>query len=110
MDKQIEKSTNTLSDLKTSSDFKGYTIEDLRYQRALVALQKDFAKSKLIHNVSKLKSKKLIGGDSKKFQISKASGVASKLLTGLSYLDYAMLGMSAFSAGKKFLSFFRRKK
>ena len=90
-------------------DFKGYSLEDLRYQRALVALRKDFAKSKMIHNIDKARKHRL-GGESGSSKIARAGGIAAKLFSGLSYLDYAMLGMSLFSSGRKIYSFFRGKK
>lgn len=92
-------------------DFKGYTIEELRYQRALVALQKEFCKSRVLHNVEKIKNHKLIGdndsGGSKMFKIG---SLATRLLHGLNYLDYVMIGMSLFGSGKKIYKFIKGKK
>ncbi|MDE6683272.1 MAG: hypothetical protein K2J87_07590, partial [Muribaculaceae bacterium] len=92
-------------------NFKGYTIEELRYQRALVALQKEFCKSKVLHKVDRVKNRKLIGeGSSGGSKIFKVGSIASKLLRGLSYIDYAMLGMSLFGSGKKVYKFIKGKK
>ena len=38
----------------SQTKFKGYSLEDLRYRRAVVALQKEFAKSKIISKTHKL--------------------------------------------------------
>ncbi len=91
-------------------EFKGYSLEELRYQRALTALKKDFCKSKMITNFEKTR-KRTFGGE--KGNVSKfvrAGGIASKLFSGLNYLDYAMIGMSLFTSGKKIYNFFSSKK
>lgn len=91
--------------------FKGYTLEEIRYQRALVALQKEFCKTKILRNVHNLqKSNPLAPSSAVKSMPGKVGFVASKLLTGLNYLDYAMLGFSLFSSARKVYSFFHRKK
>lgn len=110
-------------DIKNASDkskeamaepkhFKGYTIEELRYQRALVALQKEFCKSKVLHKVEKVKHRKLFGNDSSSGsgKFFRMGSIASKIFTGLNYLDYAMIGMSLFGSGKKIYKFIKGKK
>lgn len=82
------------------SSFKGYTIEEVRYRRAVVALQKEFAKEQVLHDVASLKKVSLL--PSKK--------VAPKLLAGLNYADYALMGFSAFKYGRKIFNLFRRRK
>lgn len=91
-----------------TKEFKGYSIEELRYQRALVALRKDFCKSRMIHNVDKLRRHGLFGRGSSK--IANVGGVASKIISGLGYVDYLMIGMSLFGTGKKIFRFFHKKK
>lgn len=91
------------------NNFKGYTLEEIRYQRALVALQKEFSKTKIIrtaHNITR--SNPLAPSASS--MSGKVGFVASKLLTGLNYLDYAMIGFSVFGTARKVFSFFRKKK
>ncbi|MDE6296823.1 MAG: hypothetical protein K2L89_03170 [Muribaculaceae bacterium] len=104
-----KKSENALDEKK---HFNGYTIEELRYQRALVALQKEFCKSKVLHKVERVKNRKLFGndGDSGGSKFLKAGSIASKLLRGMNYLDYAMIGMSLFGSGKKIYKFLKGKK
>lgn len=93
-----------------NKDFKGYTIEELRYQRALVAMRREFCKSKAINTALHLKKRGFMGNSNTGSRIAKVGGLASRLMSGLSYLDYAMLGMSLFGSGKKIYNFFRRKK
>lgn len=112
-DKDIKNASDKSKEaIEKPKHFKGYTIEELRYQRALVALQKEFCKSKVLHKVEKVKHRKLFGNDS-----SSSSGkffrmgtIASKLFMGLNYLDYAMIGMSLFGSGKKIYKFIKGKK
>ncbi|MBD5288361.1 MAG: hypothetical protein HDS28_04720 [Bacteroides sp.] len=112
-DKDISKAKKKSDEaIVEKKSFKGYTIEELRYQRALVALQKEFCKSKVLHKVERVKNRKLIGensggGSSKIFMMG---SLASKLLRGLSYIDYAMIGMSLFGSGKKIYKFLKGKK
>ncbi|MDE5790190.1 MAG: hypothetical protein K2H96_03050 [Muribaculaceae bacterium] len=107
---QAKKKSNEAIDEK--KHFKGYTIEELRYQRALVALQKEFCKSKVLHKVDRVKNRKLIGdsGSSGGSKIFKVGSIAGKLVRGLSYIDYAMIGMSLFGSGKKIYKFLKGKK
>lgn len=93
-----------------NNKFNGYTLEDLRYQRALIALKKEFSKAKTINSVTKLKKKNPLTDNKTLSLPGKIGGMATRLLTGLNYVDYAMLGFSLFKSGKKIYSFFRRKK
>lgn len=87
--------------------FKGYTLDELRYQRALIALRKEFSKENTLHNARRIsKFNPLKGGSG----MGRAGQIATKLLSGMNYIDYALLGFSAFSTIRKFTSFFRRKK
>lgn len=91
---------------------KGLTIREIRYQRGLVTLQKEFCREKINISLEKIKrsspfSKDYDGGGTNK---SRATGILGKLLSGLNYVDYAMAGFSIFNTGKKFLKFFSRKK
>ncbi len=89
--------------------FRGYSIEELRYQRALVALRKDFCMSKMINNANKLKKRSLFGRNGTTSRVTQVGGLASKIISGLGYLDYAMIGMSLFGTGRKIFRFFKRK-
>lgn len=111
MKNQIIKTPVDPSVSDPAPDFKGYTIEELRYHRALVALQKEFCKSRVIHNVDKIKNHSIIGkGDKGISKMSRFGAVAGKLFSGLNYLDYAMIGMSVFGQGRKIYKFLKGKK
>ncbi len=91
--------------------FKGYSIEDIRYQRALIALKREFCKSKLNHSVNKISNYSPFGQTSKKTSKWSAIGtIAQKLLGGMSYMEYAMVGFSLFNSGRKIVSLFKRHK
>ena len=97
--------------VKPENSFSGYTLEEIRYQRALVALQADFCKTKIIKSFQNLQKANPLSPTSAATSLpGKAGAVALKLINGLNYLDYAVLGFSIFTTLKKFVSFFRRKK
>ncbi|MBD5187241.1 MAG: hypothetical protein HDS93_04890 [Bacteroidales bacterium] len=90
-------------------EFKGYTLDELRYQRALVTLKKTFIREKLTAEAIEMRDR-IPFVSSVKDGVPKAKGVVGKIINGMNYMDYVMLGISAFSYGKKIFSFFRRKK
>lgn len=110
------KRTDTLpavpADLATATpkEAKGMTIGEIRYQRALVALQKEFCKEKVEHSIRNLKNTSPF---SKNYASSSAGGrvgaIAGKLLNGVSYLDYAVIGFSVFKNVRKIMSIFKKK-
>lgn len=106
---EMKRIEETLPD-EVPKEFKGYSIEELRYQRALVALRKDFCVGKIAENVEKIRSRGLFGGTGEKQRGPQIGGIAKKLISGLGYLDYAMIGMSVFGTGKKIFNLFRGKK
>lgn len=115
MSKNNPKLPDVPSDLATPNprQVKGLTISEIRYQRALVALQKEFCKEKIGLSMRKLKnfsplSKDYSGGGKSSF--GKIGTIAGKLIGGMNYLDYAIIGFSAFSNVKKILGFFKKKK
>lgn len=93
-------------------EFKGLTIREIRYRRALVALQKEFCKEKFNVSLLKLQSRSPF---SKNYMPGKNApgrfgAIAGKLFGGLNYLDYAVLGFDIFSALRKISRIFRHKK
>ena len=52
--------------LHKQEGFKGYGIEQLKYQRALLALQKEFAKEKLLRDASDIRKSLPFSGSKKK--------------------------------------------
>lgn len=99
--KEIKKSMPAEADSK-AAPFKGYTMEELRYQRAMMALRKEFCKAKVIESVHSLRpgsgSKNKSGGGSK---LALAGKIASKVLGNLNALDYALMGLSIFGTARK---------
>ena len=109
--KQISAKDNTAKDfIMPESEFKGYTIEEIRFQRALVALQADFAKTKFIKSWNELQGYNPLSKNAVTKITGKAGGIALKMLKGLNYLDYVFLGVSVYSGIKKIAGLFSRKK
>ncbi len=110
--KELEQAKVKADDITfPENSFKGYTLEELRYQRALVTLRKEFCKAKLIKNVDRLRKTNPFSPSSAAESLpAKSKFVVTKLLTGLNYLDYAVLGFSIFNSVRKVTSIFRRKK
>ncbi|MEZ3518767.1 MAG: hypothetical protein K1V75_02350 [Muribaculaceae bacterium] len=93
------------------AEIKGLTIREIRYQRALVALQKDFCREKMNVSLMKLKNSspfsKDYQGKSKFF--GRPAGIVGKVLGGMNYIDYVLLGFSLFSNARKVMGFFKKK-
>lgn len=91
-------------------DFKGYTLDELRYQRALLLLKKEFLKEKALKETKVIKDHiPVLNGKSPLNSIS-PSGLVGRVMKGLNYADYLMLGFALFNSGKKIFSLFRKKK
>lgn len=92
--------------------FEGYSFEELKYQRALYALRKEFAKEQVLQTFNMMRPKKddqnSGSGFLSKFGLMRSVG--SKVFKSLNALDYVMLGMSAFGTAKKAISLFKKKK
>jgi hypothetical protein len=91
--------------------FEGYTISEIKYQRALAALRMEFCKDEVLKDICNVKSR--IGlGDKDKTGKKGATvmNLAGKALSGLNYLDYFMLGISVISTGRKIFGLFRKRK
>lgn len=87
--------------------FEGYSLDELKYQKALLLLKKEFAKEQFLKDVNKVKSQ-LPGGDNSRHATVFNSGLFGKLAKSLNYMDYIVIGFSLFSTGRKLLSLFRR--
>ncbi|MDE6234909.1 MAG: hypothetical protein K2M56_04080 [Muribaculaceae bacterium] len=116
MSKNNLKLPDVPADLATPNPrrIKGLTISEIRYQRALVALQKEFCKEKISMSMRKLQNSspfsKGYNPGGKSSALSKAGAIAGKILGGMNYLDYAIIGFSAFSNVRKILGLFKKKK
>lgn len=108
--KQLSSSTSMIENItEPATQFKGYTLEELRYQKALVLVRKEFCKSKLLRNVDSLKKHNPLSPSSDGVLLPGTFGsIASKLVKGLNYLDYMMIGFSVFGSVRKVLTFFKK--
>ncbi len=98
---------------KEDKIFRGYSIDELKYQRAFVLLQREFTQAKLMgimHKFTDKNSSVYRAPVSKQSSFASSGNILGRIFKGLDYLDYAMLGLSAFNTGKKIFSFFRRRK
>lgn len=109
------------------TSFKGYTMEELRYQKALALLRKEFCKSNILESVDSLRhpfsdNTKRIAGFSAPVKASQsASGstirqvgkvgklMVSSLLKGMKPMDYVMFGISLIGPTRKLIKIFRKK-
>lgn len=102
------------SDLESiqPAEVKGLTIREIRYQRALVALQKEFCKEKMNSGLLKVRNSSPFSSNysGKSKPLGRAAGIAGKIIGGMNYIDYAILGFSIFSNIKKVFGFFSKKK
>lgn len=94
-------------------NFKGFSMDELRYQRALIALRKEFCKSKVLNSVNNLRNPVSNRNNVSSGWIGKASSVvnvAGKLLSRMNILDYAMVGATLFGQGRKVYKLIKGKK
>lgn len=114
-------------------EFKGYTMEELRYQKALAALRKEFCKTNMLHAIDNLKKPSaskaikaipLVGQAAKMLPIgkemTKSSTGSSAMAIGksafkfaigrLKPLDYVFLAFSLVGPAIKVVKLFRKKK
>lgn len=83
------------------SDWKGYDIDQIRYRRAYLLARCEIERMKLTARSESLKQG---------IPNFKTSGVASRMLKGLNYMDYAYLAYKAVSKIAKLSSKLRHKK
>lgn len=88
---------------------RGLTLEEIRYRRALVLLQREFAREALMNDLERLRSRTIFGREGKGNgpSFGTVAGVASKVFSKISYMDYFVLGMSVFGTIRKVVGFFR---
>lgn len=88
--------TDFLNDNHHSSQkWKGYTLDELRYRRALTGVAIEIEKDRLSRSISSLVPGALKSRTSGASMLSKAFGA-------LSYVDYAILGWKLFKKLKSF--------
>ncbi len=98
----------SITNTPTEQPFKGYTLDELRYQRALVLLKKEFSKQQLTESFKQIKANSpLVAFNGTK---GTKSSIVGKILKSLDYMDYAMMGYSLFKSIRKFTSKFKKNK
>ena len=103
-----EKKANEIA--APEKEFKGYTIEEIRFRRALVAMEAEFCKTKICKSWTNVQHVNPLNPDNKTSISGKAGALALKMVSGLNYIDYILLGMSVFKGAKKVYSLFRGRK
>ena len=96
--------------VEPEKEFKGYTIEEIRFKRALVAMEADFCKTKISKSWANIQNSNPLMPGNKSSITGKAGTLAMKMVSGLNYLDYILLGVSVFKGAKKVVSLFRGRK
>lgn len=110
MKKENTKVPATVQVEETVAQFKGYTMEELKYQRAMMALKKEFCKAKVMQSMDTLRPKRNEPKSSTGSKFAIAGQIASKLFSNLNTLDYVLMGISLFSTAKKGYKLIRGKK
>ncbi|MCH5225974.1 MAG: hypothetical protein J1D77_08220 [Muribaculaceae bacterium] len=96
--------------MEPENKFRGYTIEEIRLQRVFVSLEKDACKSRILRSVANLQEANPLMPGNKSSITGKAGALAMKMVSGLNYLDYILLGLSVFKGTRKIFSFFKGRK
>lgn len=90
-------------------NFKGYTLAELRYQRALLLVKREFLREKAIKQAKSVKKQiPIINGKSPLSGIT-THGVLGRVIGGLNFADYLIIGFQALRIGKKIGGLFRKK-
>lgn len=110
--KAEETTTSTTTSQEVIEEFQGYTIEELRYQRAMLALRKEYSKTRLIQSLSGLnpnnRQNKL--SEKQKSRFGFMGKLANKVFSNLNLVDYALMGISAIGTIRKGYRLIRGKK
>lgn len=83
-----------------SKEWKGLTLEDIRYRRAINHVRMEIEKERLMAEASQL-----MGGASRGLF---NSPMARKMFSGFSYIDYGVLAFQVFKQVKRIYRLFRR--
>lgn len=83
-----------------SREWKGLTLDDIRYRRAINHVRLEIEKERLMSETSQL-----VGNTTQGFF---SSSMARKLFSGFSYLDYGVLAFQIFRQSRKIFRLFRR--
>lgn len=103
-------SDKVVARVEDSEEFNGFTLDEIRHNRALIAVRKEFAKAKLFEEMDTLKDRNPFAPDGSLKAAARLGSIPMKIVKGLNYTDYFMMGLSAFGAVRKVFSFFKKKK
>lgn len=108
MEENSKTKSSATSNIPEEKEFKGYTLDELKYQRALLLLKKEFLKEKAIKEANLVKERIPVLNGSSALSHFSSKNILGRVIKGLNYADYIMLGFSVFNAGKKVISLFSR--
>ena len=83
---------------KEDDNWKGYTLDELRYQRAFALAHLEIEKERITSGLKQMYQSSPMGS---------GKGLVSKMIGGLNYVDYAVL---AFRFGKRIYRIFKKKR
>lgn len=89
-------------------NFRGYSIQELRNQRIITGLRRDFLREKLMAEITSIR--KPTSSDEDGGKKSKWMAIAGNVMKMMSYADFIAVGMALFRSGRKVASIFRRRK
>ncbi|MDE5872252.1 MAG: hypothetical protein K2H22_09965, partial [Muribaculaceae bacterium] len=72
--------------------FNGFTLDEIRHQRALIAVRKEFAKAKILEQIDTLKERNPFAPDGSLKAAARLGTLPMKIMRGLNYTDYIMMG------------------
>lgn len=85
--------------------FKGYTLKELRFQRALNQVKLEIGKERLFSRANGL-----IKGNNNEGKLAWGFDFAKKIVNGLSYIDLILLAFQGGKQLRKIFGFFGRRK
>lgn len=105
-----QNSDKVVMPVEETPQFNGFTLDEIRHQRALIAVKKEFAKAKILEQVDTLKDRNPFAPDGSLKAATRLGSLPMKIMRGLNYTDYIMMGISAIGTVRKVFSFFKKKK
>lgn len=98
-----------------SEEFTGYTLKELRFQRTMTEVRRDYVKEKLIGEFDNIRTFRFLETRKQRqgsggWLNPSVMALAGKVFKLFSYADYISLGLSLFQGSRKMFSMFRRKK
>lgn len=102
-------SSKTILQAAEHAEFEGFTLDEIRHRKALIAVKKEFAKARIFEQANSIKAHNPFAADSKLKAAARLGKLPMKLVKSLNYTDYILLGVSVFGTAKKIFTFFRKK-